>query len=114
MGPGAPKLPRDRDGKAVMVTLQPGGAEMVAAVVGWAVGLGEWAEVTPCLGLAASFALPLRTQLNFTVAIDFTASNGEHSGGRDLGSGTGWVLMGAVLQGCHRSPRRCTTPAPTS
>lgn len=96
------------------VILQPGGAEMAAAVVGWAVGLGVRAEVTPCLGLAASFTLPPRTQLNFTVAIDFTASNGEHGGKGGPGSGAGWVLTGAVPQGCHRSPPRCTTPAPTS
>lgn len=32
----------------------------------------------PCTeGLADSLALLSRTQLNFTVAIDFTASNGE-------------------------------------
>lgn len=56
---------------------------------------------------------PLRTQLNFTVAIDFTASNGECTwclgGPHNPGAGHGAGVMGTVLQGCHHSPPRCTT-----
>lgn len=55
------------------------------AGLGCGVVAGEWGasgdgsqgRTRHAVGLAASLALLLRTQLNFTVAIDFTASNGE-------------------------------------
>lgn len=126
MGPGVPpRHPGHRDGgvgPVVLVTAQPGGAETAAAGVGRGVGPsngagGHGQRTHRAMGPAASLALPPRTQLNFTVAIDFTASNGERGGreGAARGGGGGRAVpTGAVPQGCRRSPPRCTTPAPTS